>query len=173
MKKGKKSIIVILTAVLIGILAFGVWFFLLPKGGKVKGQANIWEQEENWTYAYRKGWQKCVLISWQWDGDPDNMTIEIPESLGGKTVVSLSQKDTILGPFSVRMPADYEEAVNTQTSDEGVIPEGDSYDTYVFHVILTDAIEYVSCEDTWYGSFDEEDPESEPDWLYKIEYIWE
>ena len=173
MKKVKKPCVLITTIILFGVVVFALWFYLQPKGGKVKGQADIYGQEGSWSYAYCGGWDKCVLLSWQWDGNTDNMTIEVPESLAGRMVVSLGQENTTLGSFEVLLPADYTEGINVETQDADCVREDDSYETYVFHIILNDGIEYVNCEDAWYGCMDEEDPEDEPDYVYKLAYILE
>ena len=137
-------------------------------GGHVKGQADTYGEEDGWTYAYCEKWDHCVVTAWQWDGNEDNMTVTIPETLGGRTVTGLSQKDTILGHFEVKLPEELDAGIDGMTCDADYVAAVDDhdYDTYVFRVVLNENIEYVDCPDTWYLI-------GEDNVQYKLEYVFD
>lgn len=161
----KKVLVICGLIVLLFLVGCGVVMFFMAYGNAedvIDGR---------WTYGYQKFPKECFVISYHWDGDTNNMEVQIPESYQGTKINTLGG---YLGkgypaPFHVAIPEDYYDTeFDFCTEDEELIRDSD-YETLTFTIVLGNNISNIKGEikDTYWGV---ENDAGEEDILYKIEY---
>ena len=168
----KKKFLLSLIIVPVLIAAGVVSLFLIPRGGHVRGQPSEVAEEGEWTYMYSENTDTCTVTAWQWDGDESNMTIEVPEELGGRAVTSLSSFNWTIGRFEVRLPDDMSISGDGAfcTEDEACVPAEDDYVIYHFDIIVGPNITDSAVVDTWVGYIVDSGSDEDYDVVYKLEY---
>ena len=96
--------------------------FFLPVAFALMGCGKVYESEGtegNFKYAYSE--EDAFIYEYVWDGTEEGMTIEIPDSIGGKPVTAIG------GYYGRGLPMDFQ--VNIK---EAIAPEGDNWATQIY-----------------------------------------
>lgn len=160
-----------------------VIMFLMTGCLKVKTD---FEDEGNWKYGLQKFPKKCFVAQYNWDGDRENMTIEIPESYNGIDITTLGgYSGSVRVQFGIYLPVSMwdeqtypsEDGWSFYSTESEELVENEDYETLQFHIILGDNITQIEgpikTVDYYGKSRFVSKQDVEEHIQYKIEYYYE